>query len=91
MDRQQRHREKVKELTHQLGRLSLPAIAGEDCLVFDYNDRYTLKNRDVEKCVFCLDSRLSKQYEKLLMRMAQRIYPQSVRFFTEMDETAEEN
>jgi hypothetical protein len=59
--------------------------------VFDYNGRYALKNRDAEKCIFCLDSKVSKQYEKLLMRMAQRIYPQSIRFFTDMDETAEDN
>ena len=48
---------------------------------FDYRDRYLLKNRDENRCVFSSSAKLSKEYENLLKENAVKLYEHAEIFF----------
>jgi hypothetical protein len=48
---------------------------------FDYRDRYLLKDRDENRCVFSSSASLSKEYENLLKENAMKIYEDAELFF----------
>jgi len=49
-------------------------------MIFDYSDRYNLKDSDISKKIFCNNARLSKEYYNTLKEKALNILPFCERF-----------
>jgi predicted nucleotidyltransferase len=71
----------VADINDRYGKVSLPCEVKNEYLSFDYNDRYRLKDRDDNRCIFCGSARVSKEYENLLKQNALKIYGDAELFF----------